>query len=140
MTPYAEYDFLACYSWGLLPNVVWAEARGEPYEGKVAVAEVVLERIRDQRWGNDVASVVLQPWQFSCFNQQDPNAALRPRPSDKKGYAVFKECCRAAADAVNGSTLTGRANHYVNLKVARPVWYDPEKVTAVIGAHTFLRL
>lgn len=133
-------DFLVCYRFGLLADVVWHEARGESFEGKVAVAEVILERLRDPRWPNDIEGVVLQPWQFSCFNENDPNSSKRPKPSDRTGWNAFRECCEAAAQAMGGSNLTGQANHYVNLGVARPAWYDQAKVTAVIGAHTFLRL
>lgn len=138
--PTSPDDFLLCYRWGLLPNVVWAEARGESFEGKVAVAEVILERMRDPRWPDDPEGVILQPWQFSCFNQNDPNASLRPKPTDRKGWYAFQECCEAVAEAVGGSNLTKGSNHYVNLSVARPLWYSPDKVTATIGAHTFLRL
>ena len=58
----------------LLAAVVWAEARGETREGKIAVASVVMERVEHRDWdGRTVGEVVLCPWQFSAFLPADPN-------------------------------------------------------------------
>lgn len=146
MTPYTKEDFLDAYSWAMLPDCIWHESRGEPFEGQVAVGEVILARMADPRWPNTVAGVALQPWQFSCYNANDPNNAMRPKPSDKVGWRSFLTACEAAAKAVenhrSGQTITNGANHYLAPNVVKrlPAWYDPEKIVAVVGAHEFLRL
>lgn len=104
-----------------LAKTVCAEAGGEPFDGMVGVAEVVLERVRDSRWPDTLEGVLSQPAQFSA----------RAIASD--------ECRAAAAKAISGSKLAGGANHFVNLDLAKPTWYDPAKVTLVVGSHTFLR-
>ena len=58
----------------LLALVIYGEARGEPTEGKQAVGEVILNRVRKGGWfGDTIAKVVLKPYQFSCFLPSDPN-------------------------------------------------------------------
>lgn len=132
---------LDCWRYGRLVDVVYREARGEPYEGKIAVAEVVLNRVQDEnRWGDEINLVIDQPKQFSCFNEGDPNLSLHVTENEE-----LLECCRAVSAALNGSNVSGRANHYLNLETVirltggAPRWYRPEEVTAVIGRHTFLR-
>jgi hypothetical protein len=53
---------------------VWREARGEPIEGKKAVAAVIRNRARLRNEALD--AIVLQPYQFSSFNANDPEAHL----------------------------------------------------------------
>lgn len=139
-------DIVSCYEFGLLPDVVAKEAGMEPYVGKVGVAEVVLNRVMDQeRWSDSIAGVVLQPRQFSCYNEGDPGATKRPRP-DTPGWGQFVESCKATAEALRGSNYTDGANHYLNpdavLRASGklPSWYDEDKITARIGRHVFLRL
>ena len=57
-------------------KTIWAEARGEPLDGQIAVANVILNRARQGGWwGDDVAGVCCKPKQFSCWNDGDPNRA-----------------------------------------------------------------
>lgn len=57
-------------------KTIWAEARGEPLEGQIAVANVILNRARQGGWwGDDVVKVCRKPKQFSCWNNGDPNRA-----------------------------------------------------------------
>jgi len=60
----------------IFAKTIWAEARGEPLEGQIAVANVILNRARQGGWwGDDVAGVCCKPKQFSCWNESDPNRA-----------------------------------------------------------------
>lgn len=58
-----------------LTKTIWGEARGEGREGMIAVAWVILNRASiGGWWGNSIETVCLKPWQFSCWNANDPNA------------------------------------------------------------------
>ena len=60
----------------IFAKTIWAEARGEPLEGQIAVANVILNRARQGGWwGDDIAEVCCKPKQFSCWNGGDPNRA-----------------------------------------------------------------
>ncbi len=72
----------------LLARCIWGEARGEPIQGKLAVAHVVLNRVKAQSYyGKTIRDVILKPWQFSCFNENDPNLLAPVRKGAKMaGY------------------------------------------------------
>lgn len=65
----------------VLARTIWGEARGEALLGQIAVAWIVLNRARaDIRadgkpdwWGEGIVGVACTPWQFSCWNANDPN-------------------------------------------------------------------
>ena len=116
----------------MLALCVWREAQGEPYEGQVAVAHVIRNRMADKRWPKTLSGVVLQPKQFSCFNAGDPVAARFPAPTDPSWIA----CCKAACATHDPSC---GANHYHTVSVS-PKWRTDSKVTARIGRHIFYRL
>ena len=60
----------------IFAKTIWAEARGEPLEGQIAVSNVILNRARQGGWwGDDVVKVCRKPKQFSCWNKGDPNRA-----------------------------------------------------------------
>ena len=60
----------------IFAKTIWAEARGEPLDGQIAVANVILNRARQGGWwGDDVVKVCRKPKQFSCWNDGDPNRA-----------------------------------------------------------------
>ena len=65
-----------------LARTVFGEARGECLSGQEAVASVILNRVAFSGrrggywWGNTVYEVCHKPWQFSCWNQNDPNRRL----------------------------------------------------------------
>src|SRR6185436_2087066 len=91
----------------LLALCVWREARGETLLGKRLVAQVIVNRSRDRRWPNTIEGVILQPWQFSSFNKNDPNAVLFPAHTDTS----WPDCVIAADDVMTGSPISP-ANHY----------------------------
>jgi N-acetylmuramoyl-L-alanine amidase len=78
-TTLARRDQEDCYWLALTAH---REARGEGAAGMLAVMQVVMERVFDQRWPNTVPEVVLQPKQFSCFNPGDPNSRVFLRDND----------------------------------------------------------
>ena len=92
----------------LLAKVIYAEARGESYTGQVAIAAVVLNRVRDSRFPNTVAGVIYQPWAY-----------------------------QAADDALNGWDPTYGCVYYYNPQTATSKWIFSTKKVTQIGKHVF---
>lgn len=128
----------------LIPDEVWAtltiwqEARGEPYEGKAAVAEVILTRMRRKYLSDGtVVGTVLKPWQFSCWNTDDPNRLHAAVLDDADGGVAM--CRQAWRDALAGSSVVPGAVQYYNPNGVpqTPSWADASKLVGVVGAHRF---
>ena len=111
----------------LLARLVHAEARGEPYTGQVAVASVVLNRVKSSSFPNSVAGVIYQSGAFSVVNDGQIN--LTPNATAKK----------AAQDAINGWDPSYGAIYYFNPKTATNKWIWSRPVTVVIGRHRFCK-
>ena len=109
----------------LLAKCVHAEARGEPYVGQVAVAAVILNRVKDPNFPNTISGVIYQPWAFTAIN--DGQFALEP---NQTAY-------QAARDAMNGWDPTYGAVYYYNPKTATSAWIRSTKTVTVIGQHVF---
>lgn len=119
----------------LFVKTVWAEARGEGFNGMLAVAEVIVNRVKSERsWGNSLTEVVHQRKQFSCWNQRDPNRRKIERVSEKdKDYVLAKQAC---LQALKGTNVTQGANHYHTTRV-RPRWAKGASLLTQIGKHKF---
>ena len=109
----------------LLARVVYGEARGEPYTGQVAVAAVVLNRVRSSSFPNSVAGVVYQSGAFDCVSDGQIN--LTPNQSAYK----------AAKDALNGWDPTYGCLFYYNPRTATSKWMLSRTVKLSIGNHAF---
>ena len=109
----------------LLARVIHAEARGEDFEGQVAVGAVVLNRVEDQRFPNTIHDVVYQPGAFTAV--LDKQIHLTPNQS----------AYRAAEAALNGEDPTGGAIYYYNPRTATDRWIKTRPVVKTIGNHTF---
>ena len=109
----------------LLAKVVYAEARGEPYTGQVAVAAVVLNRVRSSAFPNTISGVVYQSGAFTAVSDGQIN--LTP---NQTAY-------NAAQDALNGWDPSYGAIYYFNPNTATNswIWSRPHLVT--IGKHRF---
>ena len=111
----------------LLARLVYAEARGESYTGQVAVAAVVLNRVKSSSFPNTVAGVIYQSGAFSVVNDGQIN--LTP---NQTAYS-------AAQDALNGWDPTYGAIYYFNPNTATNSWIWSRPVTVVIGNHRFCK-
>ncbi|MBR4889140.1 MAG: spore cortex-lytic enzyme [Clostridia bacterium] len=109
----------------LLARVISAEARGEPYEGQVAVGAVILNRIAHPSFPNTLAGVIYQPLAFSCLNDGGINAP------------VAESAYRAARDAINGWDPSGGAVYYYNPVKSTSEWIFSRPVILTIGEHRF---
>lgn len=117
----------------LLALCTWREARGETPKGRRLVACAILNRSRDakHRWPRTIEGVVLQPWQFSSFNKNDPNSILWPVPGP-----VWDDCVAAADEQLAATTPLTTANHY-HVQGLDPEWRDATKIVATEGHHVF---
>lgn len=111
----------------LLAKCVYAEARGEPYVGQVAVAAVVLNRVRSASFPNTIAGVIYQPWAFTCVNDGQIN--LSPN----------NNAIKAAKDALNGWDPTNGCLYYYNPATATSSWIWSRPVMLSIGKHNFAK-
>ena len=109
----------------LLARVVYGEARGEPYTGQVAVAAVVLNRVKSSSFPNTVAGVVYQSGAFDCVSDGQIN--LTPNQS----------AYNAARDALNGWDPTYGCLFYYNPRTATSKWMLSRSVKLNIGNHAF---
>lgn len=119
-------------------RTVWGEARGEPFDGKVAVAQVIVNRAeKGGWWGDTLKGVCRKDWQFSCWNHGDPNR--EKMESLGKDDPAYLQCLQAVAMALVGDgDLVGGACHY-HTKAVTPGWIEGAEVTANIGNHIFYK-
>lgn len=109
----------------LLAKVISAEARGESYEGQVAVGAVILNRVKHPSFPDSISGVVYQKGAFSCIN-------------DSNWYAdVAASSKRAAIDALNGWDPSGGAIYYFNPKKTNDSFMHSRPVVKIIGSHYF---
>ncbi len=111
----------------LLARLVYAESRGEPYSGQVAVASVVLNRVKNSSFPNSIAGVIYQSGAFSVVSDGQIN--LTPNETAKK----------AAQDAINGWDPSYGAIYYFNPKTSTNKWIWSRPVTVTIGNHRFCK-
>lgn len=110
---------------------VYHEARGEPYEGMVAVAEVTLRRAEQS--GSDVCSVVYKPWQFSWTMTK----LVDQHPSTFEQTAWARSLLAASEAYTAGYTVTTCADHYYSTTIPEPYWVRYGSEERTIGLHKF---
>lgn len=109
----------------LLAKVISAEARGESYEGQVAVGAVVLNRVAHPSFPDSISGVVYQSGAFSCVYDSNWNEP------------VAESSKRAAIDAINGWDPTGGAIFYFNPDKTNDQFMHSRPVITIIGSHRF---
>ncbi len=111
----------------LLARIINGEARGESYEGQVAVGAVVLNRVKHSSFPNTIAGVIYQNGAFTAVNDGQIN-----KP-------VESSCYNAARDALNGWDPSGGAIYYYNPQTATSSWIWSRPVIKQIGKHVFCK-
>jgi len=109
----------------LLARLVYGEARGEPYTGQVAVAAVVLNRVKSSKFPNTIAGVIYQSNAFTCVSDGQIN--LTPNTTAKN----------AAQDAMNGWDPTGGCLYFYNPATSTSKWIWSRPIMLSIGKHNF---
>ena len=111
--------------YNLLARVISAEARGEPYNGQVAVGAVIMNRVKHPSFPDTISSVIYQKGAFDCMYDGQIN-----EPVAESAY-------RAAQEAMNGSDPSGGALYYYNPATATNSWILSRRVITTIGNHVF---
>lgn len=118
-----EFDCLA--------SAVYYESRGEPLDGQLAVAEVILNRVRSGRFRSTICDVVKQPSQFSFVRRGVIPSAPRESAAWQRAAAIAHIAMNDLADATGDNSLFFHATH------VNPRWGRPR--VARIGNHIFYR-
>ncbi len=111
----------------LLANIISAEARGEPFEGQVAVGAVVLNRVEHPSFPDTISGVVYQPGAFTAITDGQINEA------------VAESARKAAREALKGADPSGGAIYYYNPDKTSNKWIRTRPVIKRIGAHLFCK-
>ena len=111
----------------LLSKLVYAESRGEPYKGMVAVAATVLNRVSNSKFPNTIAGVIYQRGAYTCVSDGQINMTANEQSK------------KAAQDAINGWDPTYGCIYYFNPNTATSswIWSRPQVIT--IGSHIFCK-
>ncbi len=113
----------------LMARAINGEARGEPYEGQVAVGAVIMNRVKSSKFPNTIAGVIYQSGAFTAVSDGQINVPI------KQGSTVLK----AAQDALNGWDPTGGAIYYFNPNTATSKWIWSRTIIKTIGKHHFCK-
>lgn len=115
----------------LLARLVHAEAKGEPYAGKVAVATVVLNRVDSSLFPNDITSVIYQKDQgYYAFSPVQDGAINAPADAEAK---------EAVQEALAYRGMGNGSLYFYNPKTAKSQWITSRAVTTTIGNHVFAK-
>ena len=109
----------------IMANAVYGEARGEPFEGQVAVAAVILNRVKSPSFPNSPHGVIFEPRAFTAV--ADGQIWLEPNEQARK----------AVEQALNGWDPTGGCLYYFNPKTATSPWIWTRPQVKTIGQHIF---
>ena len=112
----------------ILAKIIYAEARGESYTGKLAVGAVVLNRVKSPKYPNTIKGVVFAPGQFSPVRDGSYNKA---RPTEEE--------YKAAREALSGSDPTHGALTFYAYKYTKSSYHESLTHTATIGNHKFFK-
>lgn len=113
----------------LLARAINGEARGESYEGQVAVGAVILNRVKHPNFPNTIAGVIYESGAFTAVSDGQINV---PIAEDSTVY-------KAAEDAINGWDPTNGAIYYFNPDTATNSWIWSRPLTITIGKHRFCK-
>lgn len=113
----------------LLARAINGEARGENYEGQVAVGAVILNRVKHPDFPNTIAGVIYEPGAFTAVSDGQIN---HPISEDSTVY-------KAARDAMNGWDPTNGCVYYFNPNTATNKWIWSKTIVKTIGKHHFCK-
>ncbi|MDP4162654.1 MAG: cell wall hydrolase [Bacillota bacterium] len=121
-----EKERLSDYEIDLLARLVRAEAQTEPFEGKIAVACVVLNRVENPKFPHTIKGVIYAPGQFQPVSNGEIN-----KTADSESVAAVKAALTEKRHIASGSLF------FYNPTIARSHWLASRTTTLVIGQHVF---
>ena len=115
-----------------LAKNIFFEAGIEPIEGKIAVAQVTMNRLETNRWGDNVCSVVYARKQFSWTLE-------KKKVNEKPSGPLWKESMSALEKFIQGYRIVGLENsrHYHADYIKKPYWAKKKRTVETIGQHIF---
>ena len=115
-----------------LAKNIFFEAGIEPIEGKIAVAQVTMNRLETKRWGDDVCTVVYARKQFSWTLE-------KKKVNEKPSGPLWKESVIALEKFIQGYRIVGLENsrHYHADYIEKPYWAKKKRTVETIGQHIF---
>lgn len=118
-------------------RIAWGEARGEPDGGMQAVLNVMANRRNDPRFPKSLVGVAKQPFQFSAYNDGNPNR--EKLESVVETNPEYRRAQMLAARAQVGllKDITGGATYFHSNEIERPAFLEGAEISAVIGNHIF---
>lgn len=116
-----------------LAGAVYFEARGEPLEGQLAVAQVIVNRAEDRRFPSSYCGVVYQRSQFSFVKGGRMPKVRTGSAAWKRAEAIARIAHRGLWDSKAGYALFFHANY------VRPRWSHRKVALATIDTHVFYR-
>lgn len=132
----------------VLARTIYGEARGEYHKKEgglaalIAVGNVILNRLKQKTWfGKSVSEVCLKAWQFSCWNDTDPNSTVLKQAIITE--PVFKVCQEVAQGLIlkEWPDLTKGSDHYHHRLMHKlPMWAKDKHPQFQVGHHLFYKL
>ncbi len=119
-----------------LARTLYGEAKANDVADAEAIACVIMNRVGYRNWPSSPAAVCKQAWQFSCWNQNDPNLSRIMSASGK----WFDKCCAIANLAVEGRLVdpTETATHYLTPAVrSKTFWAKGKAHCYETAGHVF---
>lgn len=130
----------------IIAQTLYGEARGDMAKhgekAIIAIANVIMNRFAEKVYGHSIKDVCLKPFQFSCWNINDPNRKAIEDPG-KINTKAYKICLKIGALACEGALLdiTFGANHYHGRKMSKkPFWTIGTAPCATIGENIFYKI
>ncbi len=132
---YKTKDFSEDSDEVLLARMLFGEARNCSYDERLAIGFTALNRANDKkRWnGKTVRESILKPWQYSCFNENDPNRKKLRDPESVDAYN-WSVCLTAAEDVLDGSRKElnkGQTHYHAKNMKEYPKWSKSEQMTRI---------
>lgn len=113
----------------LMAQVVYAESRGEAFDGKVAVAAVILNRLASDKFPDTISGVIFQANAFSCIKGNK----IKMKPDKDSINAVYK--------ALSGADPTSDSTFFYNPSISTSAWINRicKRDSLRIGNHVFFK-
>lgn len=133
------FDINTATAADILARTIGGEARGDGIEGMSAVANVVMNRVaRPGWWGKSVKEICLKPYQFSAWDEGDPNRPIIT--AWDTGFSIYREALDIATRALMGQLpdiTNGGTSYYARSMKTLPKWAEGRTPCAEIGGHLF---
>lgn len=120
-------------------RTLWSEVRGETEDGQRAVAAVIVNRLEDGRWGQNLAAICLAPYQFSCWMPNDPNLRAIANLGDNDPLLLTLRGFIQAAQVGRADPTNGAMWYYAISMPNSPNWAAGAQFCGEFGSQRFFK-